>query len=126
MKSKTEILKAGSRKCKSTSPLCCADSSVSCKAPPSLDINSSSDRAREASACEIILASHPDVAFSVCCFQIFLPPESILLIEACLIVDQFKRSSLLSCRDFAIIVLLETPAQIGRAARVKPTVNFGL
>jgi len=90
-------------------------------------MNSASDRAREASsACEIILASDPDIALSVCCFQIFLPPERILFIEACLVVDQFKRGSLLSCRDFASIMLLETLAQIARAARVKPTVNFGL
>ena len=86
-------------------------SSASWSAPPSLDTNSSSDRARDASsACEIVFASNPDVALSVCCFQIFLPSESILFIETCLIVDQFKRSALLSCRDFAIVVLLNALA----------------
>ena len=58
-------------------------------------MNSASDRAREASsACEIILASDPDIALSVCCFQILLPPESILFIKTRLIIDQFKRPSI--------------------------------
>jgi len=81
--------------------------------------------ARSLSACEIVFASDPDIALSVCCFQIFLPSESILFIEACLIVDQFKRPSIPRWQNLAVIVLLETLAQIASAASVKQSIHLG-
>ena len=90
-------------------------------------MNSASDRAREASsACEIILASDPDIALSVCCFQILLPPESILFIKTRLIIDQFKRPSISRRQNVAIIVLLKALAQIASAACIELVVHFRL
>lgn len=39
---------------------------------------------------EIIFATNPDIPLAVGCFQIHLPPESILFIDTSFVVDQYK------------------------------------